>query len=201
MEENIFNNLAKKYDTEDRIELANIIVAEVKKELEGHAYGSLLDYGGGTGLVSLELADQFESVVIADASEQMVKAAQSKIESGGLENAETLHLDLTRDYTELDADVILVSLVLLHVPDTLGLLKQLYKILNDGGKLIIVDFDKNPEISHPKVHNGFSRKEMETKLQEAGFESLHLRTFHHGKNIFMKKDASLFLASSVKQAD
>lgn len=201
MEENVFNDMAKKYDTADRIELANIISGEVKKELNGKHYGALLDYGGGTGLVSFELTGHFDSVTLADASAEMVKAAEGKISSRGLDNVDTVHLDLTKDYTDLNADAILVSLVLLHVPDTLGLLKQLYKILNEEGQLIIVDFDKHPEISHPKVHNGFTHDEIRGYLMEAGFKSPAVRTFHHGKEIFMKKDASLFLARTVKQAD
>lgn len=201
MEENVFNDLAKKYDTEDRVALANVIAGEVKKEVEAGQYSSLLDYGGGTGLVSFELADRFEKVLLADASEEMVRAADGKISSGGLNNVATLHLDLTKEHTELGADVILVSLVLLHVPDTPELLRQLYKILNKGGKIIIVDFDKHPEISHPKIHNGFSHEEIRGYMMEAGFNTTSVRTFHHGKSIFMNKDASLFLASAVKLAD
>lgn len=201
MEENVFNDLAKKYDTEDRVALANVIAGEVKKELEAGQYSSLLDYGGGTGLVSFELADRFEKVLLADASEEMVRAADGKISSGGLNNVATLHLDLTKEHTELGADVILVSLVLLHVPDTPELLRQLYKILNKGGKIIIVDFDKHPEISHPKIHNGFSHEEIRGYIMEAGFNTASVQTFHHGKSIFMNKDASLFLASAVKLAD
>ncbi|WP_411842431.1 class I SAM-dependent methyltransferase [Salinicoccus sp. HZC-1] len=198
MEENVFNAMAKKYDTADRIELANIITGEVKNELNGRTYGSLLDYGGGTGLVSFELADQFESILLADASAEMVKAAEGKISDRGLDNIETLHLDLTKDYTDLNADVILVSLVLLHVPDTADLLRSLYKTLNEGGRLIIVDFDKHPEIDHPKVHNGFTHEEIRGRLMEAGFDDAEVRTFHHGKNIFMNKDASMFLAGATK---
>lgn len=201
MEENVFNDLAKKYDTEDRVALANVIAGEVKKEVEAGQYSSLLDYGGGTGLVSFELADSFEKVLLADASEEMVRAADGKISSGGLDNVATLHLDLTKEYTELGADVVLVSLVLLHVPDTPELLRQLYKILNKGGKIIIVDFDKHPEISHPKIHNGFTHEEIRGYMMEAGFNTTSVRTFHHGKSIFMNKDASLFLASAVKLAD
>ena len=199
MEENVFNEMAEKYDTKERTELAEVITDEVKRVLGDGRHGALLDYGGGTGLVSLELAGYFDSALIADASEEMVKVAESKISRSGLENFETLHLDLTKGNTDLKADVILVSLVLLHVPDTAGLLEQLYSTLDEHGKLIIVDFDKNPEISHPRVHNGFTHEEMEEKLKTAGFESVLVHTFHHGKEIFMKKDASMFLAEAVKQ--
>ncbi|WP_231577243.1 hypothetical protein [Salinicoccus sediminis] len=51
----------------------------------------------------------------------------------------------------------------------------------------------------PKVHSGFTHEEMEEKLKIAGFESVFVHTFHHGKEIFMKKDTSMFLAEAVKQ--
>ena len=74
----------------------------------------------------------------------------------------------------------------------------MFTILNDGGKLIIVDFDKNEEISHPKVHNGFVHEELKDILSEVGFNSTEIKTFHHGKRVFMKQDASMFIASSMK---
>ncbi|WP_052747457.1 class I SAM-dependent methyltransferase [Salinicoccus sediminis] len=94
----------------------------MKRVLGDGRHGALLDYSGGTGLVSLELAGYFDSALIADASEKMVKVAEAKISRSGLENFEALHLDLTKGNSELKADVILVSLVLLHVPGTAGLL-------------------------------------------------------------------------------
>ncbi len=57
MEHNVFEEMAKRYDTEDRIELAKVIVKEVKQELQDSKSKSLIDYGSGTGLVSLALPD------------------------------------------------------------------------------------------------------------------------------------------------
>jgi len=58
----------------------------------------------------------------------------------------------------------------------------LYSKKNDNGKLIIVDFDKNDKISHPKVHNGFSHEELKELLSEKGFKSTEIKTFYHEKN-------------------
>lgn len=91
-----------------------------------------------------------------------------------------------------------MSLVLLHILDTKKILQKLFTILNDGGKLIIVDFDKNDKINHPKVHNGFSHDELKKSLSEVGFKSIEIKTFYHGKRIFMNQDASMFLSSSIK---
>ena len=74
----------------------------------------------------------------------------------------------------------------------------LYNILNNDGKLIVIDFDKNETINHPKVHNGFSHEELKKTLSEVGFQSTEIQTFYHGNRIFMSQDASMFISSSIK---
>ncbi|MGG4166492.1 class I SAM-dependent methyltransferase [Rossellomorea vietnamensis] len=198
MEQNVFEEMAKRYDTDERKELAQIVVEEVKKELQDSQSKSLIDYGTGTGLVGLELTDLVASTLLIDSSEQMLEVAKAKIAQRGIPNTDVLHSDFTQGTSNVKADIILMSLVLLHIPDTRKILQEMFTILNDGGKLIIVDFDKNEEINHPKVHNGFGHEELKGILSEVGFASTEIKTFHHGKQVFMKQDASMFIASSIK---
>ena len=198
MENNVFEQMASRYDTEDRIELAKVIAKEVKQELCESATKSLIDYGSGTGLVSLELSDLVDSILLVDSSKQMLDVAEAKIVRRGIKNAKVLYSDFTRQSPDLKADIVLMSLVLLHIPDTENILQQLFAILNEGGKLIIVDFDKNDQINHPKVHNGFSHEELNNKLSQVGFDSIEIKTFYQGNKIFMNQDASMFISSSIK---
>lgn len=198
MENNVFEQMAKRYDTEDRITLANIIVKEIRPALQNSKSKSLLDYGSGTGLIGLELTDLVDSVLLADSSKQMLEVANAKISRKGITNAEVLHSDFTQETPELKADIVLMSLVLLHIPDTEKILRELFRILHDGGRLIIIDFDKNDKVYHPKVHNGFSHEPLRMQLSEAGFKSTDIRTFYHGEHIFMNQDASMFISSSIK---
>jgi len=191
--------MAKRYDTEERIALTIVIVEEVRMELKSSQSKFLMDYGSGTGLISLELSYLVDSILLVDSSKQMLDVVSDKIYRKGITNAKVLHADFTQQKTHgLQADIILMSLVLLHIPDTKKILENLYHMLNKDGKLIIIDFDKNSKISHPKVHNGFSHKELEGKLNEVGFTSIQINTFYHGEHIFMKQDASMFLSSSMK---
>ena len=185
MEDNVFEQMANRYDTEERMELARVIVEEVRPELQNSKSKSLIDYGSGTGLVSLELADLVDSVLLVDSSQQMLEVAKAKISRRGITNSKV-------------ADIVLLSLVLLHIPDTTRILQELFSILNHGGKLIIIDFDKNDKINHPKVHNGFSHEELKNRLSEVGFKSIEMKTFYHGSRIFMNQDASMFISSSIK---
>jgi ubiquinone/menaquinone biosynthesis C-methylase UbiE len=198
MENNVFEQMAKRYDTEERIELANVIVKQVRPELRNSKSKSLLDYGSGTGLISLELSDLVDSILLVDSSKQMLEVAKAKISHKGITNSKVLYSDFTQETPELKADIILMSLVLLHIPDTKKILQELFNILNNGGKLIVIDFDKNDKINHPKVHNGFSHEELKKRLSEVGFKSIEIKTFYHGNRIFMNQDASMFISSSIK---
>jgi ubiquinone/menaquinone biosynthesis C-methylase UbiE len=198
MENNIFEEMAKRYDTEERMELAKVIVKEVRPKLQNSRSKSLIDYGSGTGLISLELSDLVDSILLVDSSKQMLEVAKAKISHKGITNSKVLYSDFTQETPELKADIVLMSLVLLHIPDTKQILKELFKIINDGGKLIIIDFDKNDKIKHPKVHNGFSHEELKKSLSEVGFTSIEMKTFYHGNRIFMNQDASMFISSCIK---
>lgn len=198
MEDNVFEQMAKRYDTEERIELAKVIVKEVRPKLRNSKPKSLIDYGSGTGLISLELSDLVDSILLVDASKEMLEIVKAKISYRGMTNSKVLYSDFTQETPELKADIILMSLVLLHIPDTIKILQELYNILNNGGKLIIIDFNKNDKINHPKVHNGFSHEELKKRLSEVGFKSNEIKTFYHGNRIFMNQDASMFISSSIK---
>jgi len=198
MENNVFEQMAKKYDTEERIELAKVIVKEVRPELRNSKSKSLIDYGSGTGLISLELSDLTDSILLVDSSKQMLEVAKAKISHKGITNSKVLYSDFTEESPKLKADIVLMSLVLLHIPDTKKNLQELFNVLNNGGKLIIIDFDKNDKINHPKVHNGFSHVELKKRLSEVGFKSIEIKTFYHGNRIFMNQDASMFISSSIK---
>ena len=198
MENNVFEQMAKRYDTEERVELAKVIVKEVRPELRNSKSKSLIDYGSGTGLISLELSDLVDSILLVDSSKQMLEVAKAKISHKGITNSKVLYSDFTQETPELKADIVLMSLVLLHIPDTKKIIQELFNILNSGGNLIIIDFDKNDKINHPKVHNGFSHKELKKRLSEVGFKSIEIKTFYHGNRIFMNQDASMFISSSIK---
>lgn len=89
MENNVFEQMAKRYDTEERIELSKVIVKEVRPELRNSKSKSLIDYGSGTGLISLELSDLVASILLVDSSKQMLEVAKAKISHKGITNCKT----------------------------------------------------------------------------------------------------------------
>lgn len=198
MSNQLFDGIAKKYDTEKQIELAKIIEAEVLKKLQASKNKTLLDYGSGTGLVSLGLSDYVKELFLVDSSKEMTAIATQKISDKQLENTQAICQDLLVEELGVKVDIILVSLVLLHIPNTELILTKLYNQLNPDGKLIIVDFDFNEKITDSRVHNGFKESFLKGKLLETGFKDVSSRVFYHGKELFMKQDASLVLTLGSK---
>lgn len=193
-----FNQIAQNYDNDERIKLTKTISSELNLLFKKATYDSLLDYGGGTGLVAFDITHHFNHITILDASPKMVEICNAKIKSLNKTNIKAIEGDLLApNKTKLHQsyDVILLSLVLLHSGNYMALLQQLATQLNRNGILIIVDFDKNENVSHPNIYNGFEQKDIHKALRKIGLSNINSHTFYQGKNIFMNKDASLFLAS------
>lgn len=196
----IFDSFAQRYDTEERIMVTNKIAGAIRSEISNAQNSSAMDYGCGTGLVGIELIDLFGSILFVDASLNMIDQVERKIEIGGYSNAETLCSDFClEEPPPVKMDYIFLSQVLLHVKNIPLLLDRLFSILNEGGCLIIVDFDKNPLVPSDKVHNGFTHEEIIEMVQRAGLGEAEVRTFYQGENLFMNKDASLFLLKAFKR--
>ncbi|OFI47257.1 methylase [Floricoccus penangensis] len=197
MTENVFNSMANNYDNYDRKKLADVIRLEISKYLSNDSSNDiLLDYGGGTGLVSLPIVENFKKVIIADSSKQMLEIALDKINIGNISNASIL---LVNDTTLLpNADIVILSLVLIHIPDTETILNKIYKILNPNGKVIIVDFDKNEKVNHPMIHNGFQHEELKAILEKEKFKNITIKNFYSANNLFMKENATLFIVQAEK---
>ncbi|MFD2308399.1 class I SAM-dependent methyltransferase [Enterococcus termitis] len=196
---NLFDRIAEHYDSPKQLELAKAISEKIKTELTNSKSKVVLDYGCGTGLVGLALADKFEQIVFVDPSKEMINIVDQKIEQMKLTNTQTIVDHFSKGHTlDLKADVIILSLVLLHIPDTQEILEALYEVLNPKGCLLVVDFDKNEKVSHEKVHNGFSQTDLKQKLETIGYKYVQSETFYHGEQLFMKQDASMFLLRAEK---
>ncbi|EMJ89144.1 class I SAM-dependent methyltransferase [Leptospira meyeri] len=198
MEPNVFDQLANQYDTTERKELAKDIASAVQVECKESQSKTLFDYGCGTGLVGLTLTSLVERVVFIDSSEPMLGIVREKIKRLNVHNAEVIHSNFLQNSKTKKADILLVSLVLLHIPDTKKILEFFYEILKPQGKLIIVDFDQNEKVSHPKVHSGFDQNALMVLLKKNGFQSVSSSIILKKKKVFMNEDASIFLMVAKK---
>jgi ubiquinone/menaquinone biosynthesis C-methylase UbiE len=196
---NVFDRIAQHYDSEKQQALAQQILTALNKEVGDCSEKVILDYGCGTGLIGLELAAACKKMILMDPSVEMMNIVNDKMQHAGLTNTQTITGSFSAEETpEIQADIIIVSLVLLHVPDTQNLLSHLYAALKNQGEVFIVDFDKNEHVQHEKVHNGFDQKELARKCELAGFKQVTSHTFYQGEALFMNQAASLFILKAQK---
>lgn len=194
-----FEMIANMYDTPERIQIAKVSSDAIREYLVDSANKNAIDFGCGTGLVGMNLLNDFNSILFLDTSQNMINMIKQKISGSNIQNAATLCFDFEKDsLSDLHADYIFMAQVLLHIDDAELVLSRLYKVLNDRGHLIIVDFDKNEKIVSDMVHNGFDQIELTDIMTKIGYRDIQSKTFYTGSNIFMGHDASLFILDSQK---
>lgn len=196
----IFDMMATEYDTPERVRIAKIISDAIRERLEDAENKKAIDFGCGTGLVGLNLVQDFKSILFLDSSPNMIEQINQKINEYHIANADTLCLDLEKErINNIRADYIILAQVLLHIMDIDPVLARLYEMLNAGGHIIIVDFVKNEAVVSDIVHNGFVQEELIEVMTKTGFKSSKFKPFYTGNKIFMNQDATLFLLDSQKE--
>lgn len=195
----IFDMMANDYDTFERIQIAKLASDAIRESLVNGKEKQAIDFGCGTGLVGMNLLNEFESILFLDSSQSMIDQIKKKITEYDIANADTLCFDLEKEKSSaLYADYIFMAQVLLHIKETDFALSRLFEMLNPGGHLIIVDFNKNEDIISDLVHNGFDLNELTELLKNIGFKKVQSKTFYNGSKIFMNKDASMFILDAIK---
>lgn len=195
----IFDRMADRYDTLERIQMAKLISDAIREYSVDADHKSAIDFGCGTGLVGMNLLKDFKSMLFLDTSQNMIDQIKQKIIDFNLQNVDTLCFDFEKgSLLDLQADYIFMAQVLLHINDVELILSRLYDVLNAGGHLIIVDFNKNEEVVSDMVHNGFDQAELRDLMTKIGFKEIQSKTFYTGSKLFMNHDASLFILNSQK---
>lgn len=196
---NIFEMMANKYDTMERIHIAKLASDAIREYLVDANNKNAIDFGCGTGLVGLNLLNDFNSMLFLDSSQNMIDKIKQKITDFNIPNADTLCFDFEKEnLSNLHADYIFMAQVLLHINDVELVLSRLYDVLNAEGHLLIVDFNKNEKIVSEKVHNGFDQEKLMDLMVKIGYKEIQSKTFYTGSKIFMGRDASLFILDAQK---
>ena len=188
-----FNHKAETFDSPKNIFLANLVCQAVEKQIDLLSDKEILDFGGGTGLLTLPLAKQVKSVTLVDISEKMLEQARLKAEQQDIKNIQFLEQDLLANPLEQEFDLIVVCRVLHHMPDLDEALSLFHQHLKEDGQLLLADFTKTEA-----NHHGFDLAELEKQLIEHGFSSVHSQILYSAEDLFQGNYSELFLTVTQK---
>jgi 2-polyprenyl-3-methyl-5-hydroxy-6-metoxy-1,4-benzoquinol methylase len=160
-----------------RVKLANDVADTIIREIKPAGDMDVLDFGCGTGLVTLRLQPFVKTITGADSSKGMLGVLQDKVSRLGLKNVETQFVDFDRGgLLEGKFHMIVSSMTLHHIHDPAPLFRQLHDLLYPGGTLGISDLDKEDGSFHSDntgvLHFGFERPHLEGLLEKAGFQEV-----------------------------
>lgn len=95
----------------------------------------VLDAGAGTGRISLRLQKAGADVTALDCSPEMLEKIKSKSPFIHLEEGDMEHMP----FADESFDMIFSSLALVHLKEIAPFLDECYRVLKDGGRLILVN--------------------------------------------------------------
>jgi ubiquinone/menaquinone biosynthesis C-methylase UbiE len=157
-----------------RVKTAKDIAASIISNVSLTPDMDALEFGCGTGLVSLQLQPLVRSITGVDSSNGMLEVFRSKIARLKLTNVNTVFLNPERgDSLTGTYQLVVSSMTLHHLPDFRPLLGQLYAVTAPGGHLCIADLDAEEGRFHDNntgvFHFGFDRESLRTEVEAAGF--------------------------------
>jgi len=159
-----------------RVQLAQDVASAIARAVPLGPTMDVLDFGCGTGIVTLQLAPSVGFVTGVDSSQGMLEVLNAKIDRQGHRNVTTRRLhpgdDLAGAY-----DLIVSSMTLHHIEDIDALLTQFFRSLKAPGWLCVADLDPEQGEFHEDntgvFHFGFERAALRRALVGAGFVDVH----------------------------
>ena len=177
-----FDKRAASWDEDPgRVRLATDIASAISDEKILTADMDVLEFGCGTGLLTLRLQPLVRSIVGVDSSQGMLDICRAKIESLRITNVKTHHLDSeTAPLPAGSYNLVVCGMTLHHVRETTSLIGQFARAIMPGGYLCIADLDTEDGGFHGDndtvFHHGFDRAALSRLLRDAGFDDLRERT-------------------------
>ena len=202
---NRFDKAAAEWDDNPtRLEMANKFAQEIKVLIKNSAFQSAFEYGCGTGNVSFQLKDEFQSIHLADTSQGMLDQLQKKVEEHHLDHFNPVLLNLETENYNKQFDVIYSLMTFHHVKDISNVLKAFSQMLIPSGILFIGDlapedgnFHTYPE--NQNVHWGFEKDELEQQLATHRFKMVEHKVFHNVErhHTGKRQNYELFILAAV----
>ncbi len=177
-----FDREAAAWDADPgRVKLANDVADAIFRESGPNGTMDVLDFGCGTGLVTLRLQPLVRTITGADSSKGMLGVLESKVRSQGPSNVRTQFVDFgLGERVKGKFHLVISSMTMHHVKDTAALFKQWHELLLPGGLLAAADLDTEDGSFHLNntgvFHLGFDREHLKELLKKTGFREVRAVT-------------------------
>lgn len=160
-----------------RIKLAKDVAAAISKQISLTPDMDVMDFGCGTGLLTIELQPLVLSITGVDSSRGMLDILEMKIAKMKLNRISTVLVDLDHgDPLEGHYDLVVSNMTLHHIQEINSLFDRFYHITAPAGYLCIADLDLDDGRFHDNntgvFHCGFDRTTLRKVFTEAGFENI-----------------------------
>jgi len=200
-----FNEAAAAWDEDPvKTNLALDIGAAIVREVPLSNEMDVLEFGCGTGLITLQFQPHVRQIMGVDSSPGMLAVLDRKISAAGIAN---LHTRLLGNGEALAGtyDLLVSSMVMHHVSDIPQLLAQFFHVLKPAGRLALADLDPEDGAFHPEpngvFHYGFDHDELRCQLEAAGFRHVQFSAAaevlrEHAPGV--KRTYSVFLSTAVR---
>lgn len=177
-----FDEAAPTWDAEERrVLLARGVTEAIAARCALSAGLDVLDFGCGTGLVSLGLRPLVRSVTGVDTSRGMLDVLERKVDEQRLDGVRAVLLPRNAPLSLPDRfHLVVSSMTLHHVDDLASLFVRFRDHLHPGGRVALADLDLEDGTFHEDatdvVHLGFDRGAIAALLAAAGFAGVAVET-------------------------
>ncbi|SNT17418.1 transcriptional regulator, ArsR family [Sphingomonas laterariae] len=174
--EDYFAAHADEWDAIRSLHVAESAVEDaIRVALTRSPVGRLVDIGTGTGRMIELLGRDAASALGVDRSPEMLRLARAKLAEAGLDRAELRQGDMyALPLANGSADTVVLHQVLHYAHQPAGAIAEAARLLDQGGRLLVVDFDRHDkeELRSRDAHVrlGFDDEQMAGWFAAAGIE-------------------------------
>lgn len=202
-----FNDIAAEWDSDpQRVLMGQKIARAIRGALSPRGTEDALEFGAGTGLLTMILAPAVSSLTALDGSRGMLAVLRDKCARKHVANVQVIEGQVPDDLPERPFDLIYSSMTLHHVGDVPGLLGKLATHLRPGGRIALADLDAEDGGFHGDaagvVHHGFDREVFRGWLVDAGFVDVAFSTAftaRRERDDGSTRDYPIFLAVATRR--
>lgn len=160
-----------------RVALAQAVAEAIRAQVPLSGTKAALDYGCGTGLLTLALRPAVGRITGVDTSPAMLVRLEAKRAEAQDAGVESVLLDAEHPLRSLPpVDLIVSSMTLHHVADLPALFADFHALLRPGGRIALADLEAEDGTFHEDpegvVHQGFHPEALLGLLAAAGFTDL-----------------------------